>query len=79
MSGSEQYQVMRSEFIEDVLLRIVIDFVISGVYLAAYEGESGRNNDNEDNTVDLVPIHERSPRNGHCGARAVVFVISFVC
>ena len=70
---------MRLEFIEDVILRIVMDVEISGIYRAAYDGESGKKDDNEDYTVDFVPKHERSPRIGRIGARAVVFVIPSVC
>jgi hypothetical protein len=52
-------------------------FVISGLYRVALEGESGRKNGNEDYTVDQVPMHGRSPRNGHIvAARAVAFVMS---
>ncbi len=77
--SSEHYQVMQLEFIEDVIFGIVMDNVISGVYRTAYEVESGINNDDKDYTVDLVPKHERAPRNGRIGARAVVFVMSSVC
>ena len=69
---------MGLEFTEDVLFRVMMEFVISGLYRATLKGKSGRNNDDEDYTVDLVPIHERSPRNGRIGARAVVIVMSSV-
>ena len=79
VSRSKHNQVMWLELIEDVLFGIVMDYVIGGVYRATLKGKSGRNNGNEDYTVDVVPIHERSPRNERIGARAVVLVISSVC
>jgi len=77
MSSTEHHQVMRLEFVEDVFYRVVMDYVISGVYRAAWESESGRNNGSENYTVDVVPNHERAPRCGRIGARALVVVMSF--
>ena len=47
MSRSEHYQVMGLEFVEDALLRIVMDFVISGVYRVTLKGKSGKKNGDE--------------------------------
>lgn len=36
-----------------------MDFILSGLYRATFEGESGKKNDDKDYTVDQVPVHER--------------------
>ena len=59
MSSSEHYQVMRLEFAENVLFRIIMDFILSGPYRATSECESGKKNDDKDYTVDHVPVHGR--------------------
>jgi hypothetical protein len=69
MLSSEHYQLMGLEFVENVLFRVVMDCVFSGLYRTTLEVESGRKSKCKNNIVDLVPQHERAPRCGHTDAR----------